>query len=112
MFFKFIPSMKTGVVQTFGKFSRLAYPGLTFYIPYLQSIHLVSNRLVENQCKMKIRTADKVFPTLDISLQYKIEQEDSAKAFFELSDPENQMISYTENTVRRIASSLTLDQLF
>ncbi len=29
-----------------------------------------------------------------------------------MSDPENQMISYTENTVRRIASSLTLDQLF
>lgn len=111
-FFKFIPSMNTGIIQTFGKYSRLATPGLTFYIPFVQSIHLVSNRLAENQCKMQVRTADKVFPTLDISLQYRIHPEDSAKAFFELSDPVNQMISYTENTVRRIASSLTLDQLF
>lgn len=45
MIFKFIPSMSTGVVQTFGKFSRLATPGLTFYIPIVQSINLVSNRL-------------------------------------------------------------------
>ena len=94
-FFKFIPSMNTGVVQTFGKYSRLAHPGLTFYIPFIQSIHLVSNRLAENQCKMQARTADKVFPTLDISLQYKIHPADSAKAFFELNDPVNQMISYT-----------------
>lgn len=95
VFFKFIPSMSTGVVQTFGKFSRLATPGLTFYIPIIQSINLVSNRLSENQCKMQVRTADKVFPTLDISMQYKIHSEDTAKAFFELNDPVNQMISYT-----------------
>ncbi len=43
--FKFIPTMNTGVVQTFGKFTRLAAPGLTFYIPYIQKIQLVSNRL-------------------------------------------------------------------
>lgn len=61
---------------------------------------------------MQVRTADKVFPTLDISLQYKVHPDDTAKAFFELNDPVNQMISYTENTVRKISSSLTLDQLF
>lgn len=94
-FFKFIPSMKTGVVQTFGKYSRLAYPGLRFYIPFIQTISLVSNKLSENQCKMQVRTADKVFPSVDISIQYRIHAEDSAKAFFELNDPENQMISYT-----------------
>lgn len=53
-----------------------------------------------------------MFPTLDITIQYKIKQEDTATAFFELSDPVNQMVSYTDNCVRRVASSLTLDQLF
>jgi regulator of protease activity HflC (stomatin/prohibitin superfamily) len=70
--FKFIPTMQTGVVQTFGKFSRLATPGLTFYIPIIQNIHLVSNRLCEKQCSLQVRTADKVFPLLDITLQYRI----------------------------------------
>lgn len=101
--------MQTGVCQTFGKYSKLAYPGIKFYFPIIQSVTLVSNKLSENQCQMQVRTADKVFPTMDISIQYRIHTEDSAKAFFELNDPENQMISYTENTVRRIASSLTLD---
>ena len=109
---KLIPSMNSGIVQTFGKFSRIASPGLNFFLPGVQSITLVSNRLCENTCRVQVRTADKVFPTLDISLQYRIRPEDSAKAFFELNDPINQMISYSENTVRRIASSLTLDQLF
>lgn len=74
--------MTTGVVQTFGKYSRLASPGLTFYLPFVQTINIVSNRLAENQCKMQVRTADKVFPHLDISIQYKIHPKDTAKAYF------------------------------
>ena len=45
-------------------------------------------------------------------MQYRVKPEDTDKAFFELTDPVNQMISYTDNTVRKIASSMTLDQLF
>ena len=45
-FFKFVPTMNTGVVQTFGKFSRLAGPGLRFFIPFVQKMSMVSNRLV------------------------------------------------------------------
>jgi len=80
--FKFVPTMTTGVVQTFGKFSRLLRPGFNIYIPFLQTVNLVSNRLQENQCNLQIRTADKVFPSLDITIQYKIKHEDTATAFF------------------------------
>ena len=80
--FKFIPSMETGVVTTFGKFSRLAYPGFNLYLPFIQHINMVSNRLCENQCDIVVRTADKVFPKLDITIQYKVQPEDSHKAFF------------------------------
>jgi regulator of protease activity HflC (stomatin/prohibitin superfamily) len=43
--FKFVPTMTTGVVQTFGKFSRLLSPGFNIYIPFVQTVNLVSNRL-------------------------------------------------------------------
>ena len=111
-FFKFIPTMSTGVVQTFGRFTRLAKPGLRFYIPFIESMSLVSNRLNQNHFTMQVRTADKVFPQLDITLQYRIKPEDTEKAYFVLSDPTGQMVSYTENTIRRKAADLTLDQLF
>ena len=75
-------------------------------------MNMVSNRLSENQCTLQIRTADKVFPTLDITIQYRVRPEDAGRAYFELSDPVAQMISYTDNTVRRKAATLTLDELF
>ena len=65
--------METGVVTTFGKLSRLATPGLTFYIPIMQKMNVVSNRLCENQCNITVRTADKVFPKLDITIQYRVQ---------------------------------------
>ena len=70
--FRFVPTMSTAVVQTFGKFSRTSSPGLAFYIPFIQELNIVSNKLHEKQCKMTIRTADKVSPQLDITLQYRI----------------------------------------
>lgn len=110
--FKFISSMETGVITTFGKLSRLAYPGINIYLPIVQQVHLVNNRLCENQCNIVVRTADKVFPTLDISIQYRVLPEDSGKAFFEMANPVQQMISYTDNIVRKVSSGFTLDSLF
>jgi regulator of protease activity HflC (stomatin/prohibitin superfamily) len=109
---RFVQSMNTGVITTFGKLTRLAAPGLNIYIPFIQRMHIVSNRLCENQCNITVRTADKVFPRLDITIQYRVLPEDSGRAQFELADPVQQMISYTDNVVRKSSSGLTLDQLF
>ncbi len=70
--FRFIQSMNTGVVTTFGKLTRLASPGLNIYIPIIQKMNIVSNRLCENHCNLIVRTADKVFPKLDITIQYRV----------------------------------------
>lgn len=110
--FKFIASMETGVVTTFGKYSRLAHPGLNVYLPFVQKINMVSNRLCEKQCNIVVRTADKVFPKLDITIQYRVLPEDSGKAFFEMAQPVEQMISYTDNIVRKVSSGFSLDDLF
>ena len=104
--------METGVVTTFGKLSRLAYPGLNFYIPFMQRMDMVSNRLCEKQCNIVVRTADKVFPKLDITIQYRVLPQDSGKAFFEMADPVEQMVSYTDNIVRKVSSGFSLDDLF
>lgn len=110
--FRFIPTNATGVVTLFGKYSHLAYSGLNFYLPIIQKMHIVNNKLCEYQSSLTVRTADKVFTKMDIALQYKVKADDSAKAFFELSDPTEQMNSYTDNVVRKVSSHMTLDQLF
>jgi regulator of protease activity HflC (stomatin/prohibitin superfamily) len=112
MFFKFIPTNKTGILQTFNKFSGILKPGLNLQIPFIQKIDIVSNKVCENTCELTVRTHDKVFPVLDIAIQYQIKHENSKKAFYHFDNPLNQMITFTDNIVRKEASMLSLDELY
>ena len=109
---RFIKTGTTGVVQTFGRFTRLAKPGIQFYVPFVQIITPVSNRVCTKECKMQVRTKDKVFPTIDLAVQYQVKPEDTEQAFFARYDPLGDMASFIDNTVRTRASSLTLDDLY
>ena len=72
MLFKFIATNESAVVTRFGKLNRVGGPGIRWYIPIIEEMNKVSNRLCENNCSMTVRTADKVFPKIDISIQYRI----------------------------------------
>lgn len=109
---RFIKTGTTGVVQTFGRFTRLAKPGNQLYAPFFQTITPVSNRVCTKACKMQVRTKDKVFPTIDLAVQYQIKPDDTEHAFFSRNDPIGDMMSFIDNTVRSRASSLTLDDLY
>jgi regulator of protease activity HflC (stomatin/prohibitin superfamily) len=110
--FRFIDSATSGVVQTFGKFTRVAAPGLSFYIPFIQSVTPVSNRLRQEEFSFEVKTKDDVFATLAIKVQYLVKPENSSKAFFSLEDPASQIYAYIENVVRSRAPHLTLNDLY
>lgn len=110
--FRFIQTSNTGVVQTFGKFTKTISPGLNFYFPYIQSISVVSNKLSQNTFGLEVRTKDNTFVNLSLAVQYKINTEDTEKAFFSLHNPKEQMNAYIENSVREFASKKTLDDIF
>lgn len=112
VFLKFVPTMTTGVVQTFGKFTRLARPGLNWYVPIVQTIELVSNNLQEHKIPLNIRTKDKTFPNMDIHIQFRIDSNNTEKAFFAMRDPLGQMSTRTGNVVRQKVSGMTLDELY
>jgi regulator of protease activity HflC (stomatin/prohibitin superfamily) len=108
----FIKTGTTGIVETLGKFSKLAAPGAHFYIPLLQTIKPLSNRVFTKECKMQVRTKDKVFPTIDLAVQYQVLPKDTYNAFYSRQDPLGDMASFIDNTVRARASTLTLDELY
>ncbi len=107
-----INTSDTGIFTTFGKFIKIVGPGLHFYIPFVQKIHKISNKTQQNNFEFSIMTKDKVFASLRLSTQYKIEPHDTSKAFFSLSDPKSQIESYVENSVRSYATKSTLTELF
>lgn len=112
MFFKFIQTSTTGIVQTFGRFSYTAQPGINFFIPFVQRITPVSNRLQQKSVFLQVKTKDNVLTNLGIDIQYKVKAEDTAKAFFSLDDPVGQIDSFIKNEVRSRVPKMKLDELF
>lgn len=107
-----IKTSSTGVLQSFGKFSRTLDAGLHLYVPFIQRIDTVSNRLRQSDFKFEVKTKDNVFAILDIAVQHTVLPEDTEKAFYSLSNYESQTRSYIENVVRAQVPKMSLDQLF
>ena len=109
---KFIQTSTTGIVQTFGRFTRIATPGLNLYIPFVQRISLVSNRLTQSSFSLQVKTKDNVFTHVRLDVQYRVRPDDSYKAHFTLESPSEQINSYVENAVRSTVPKMSLDDLF
>lgn len=110
--FKFVNTSTTGILATFGKFNKTLQPGLNIYIPLIQKVHIVSNKLNENTFNFEIKTKDNVFANLIISVQYRVKSENAERAFYQMEAPVEQMSSYIENIIRVTAPMMTLDELF
>ena len=110
--FKFISTSTTGVCQTFGRFTGTKGPGLRFYIPFVQRITPVSNRLTQDSFNFEVKTKDNVFATLGLCVQYQIKPQNTEKAFFSLANPSEQLDAYIENVVRAQVPKMKLDELF
>lgn len=112
MLIKFINTSTTGILTTFGKFTKTLSPGLRIYIPIIQRIHIVSNLLKEDSFKFEIKTKDNVFANIILAVQYRVKYENTEKAFYRMDSPVKQMNSYIENTVRATAPKMTLDDWY
>lgn len=110
--FRFISTNTTGVRQTFGKFTGLSSPGLTFYIPIIQEVTPVSNRIREESFNFRVKTKDDTFVDIGLKIQFQVKAEDSGTAFFSLDNAESQIESYIENTVRSIIPRMSLNEVY
>ena len=110
--FKFIPTSTTGIKTRFGKFVGDKRPGLTFYIPIVERIHLVSNRLEQDTFKFNVKSKDNIFSTVTVAIQHRVLPEQSEKALFSLDNPKSQIVAYTESSVRSIVSQMSLAELY
>lgn len=108
----FVPTSYTGLKTTFGKFSKTVEPGLSIYVPFIQKVHLISNRLEQATFKFEVKTEDNVFTKLHIAIQYKIKSENTKDAFYSMDSPIAQINAYVENVIRTTASEMTLEELF
>ena len=101
------------IVERFGKFRRVARPGLNFKAPFVDSITKpISLRIQQLEVNIESKTKDNVFVTVPVAVQYVIKEEQVVDAYYRLSNPEAQIRSYVFDTVRSALSGLELDAAF
>jgi regulator of protease activity HflC (stomatin/prohibitin superfamily) len=108
-----IATAKAGVVQRFGRFVRVAGPGLNFKLPWLeQVVAKVDLRVRQLDLKMETKTKDNVFVSIPVSIQFHVLPDHVYEAFYKLSDPKEQIGSYVFNVILGHVPKMNLDEAF
>lgn len=112
MFFT-VRTAEVAVIQRFGRFLRIAQPGLNIKIPIVDMIAgRVSLRVNQITLTMETKTKDNVFVTIPISVQNRVRNEKAFDAFYKLANPVAQIQSYVEQVILGHVPSMTLDEVF
>ncbi|HTX77191.1 MAG TPA: SPFH domain-containing protein [Terracidiphilus sp.] len=108
-----VRTAEVAVVTRFGKFLRVAEPGLNWKMPYFDSVSgMVSLRVNQINLTMETKTKDNVFVTIPISVQNRVRPEKVYDAFYKLANPSQQIQSYVEQVILGHVPGMTLDEVF
>lgn len=101
-----------GVVERFGKFSRIVQPGLHTLVPFAERVFFVDLQVKQAQFSVETKTRDNVFVQIPVSVQYQILQDKIYDAFYKLSAPQKQIESFVFNSILGHVPKLSLDETF
>ncbi len=108
-----VRTAEVAVITRFGKFLRVAQPGLNWKRPFFDSVTgTVSLRVNQITLTMETKTKDNVFVTIPISVQNRVRPEKVYDAYYKLSDPVAQIKSYVEQVILGHVPGMTLDEVF
>jgi regulator of protease activity HflC (stomatin/prohibitin superfamily) len=108
-----ISTSEVGVIETWGKFSRLAQPGLSFVIcPMDQLVGRLSYRVQQIDVRVETKTLDNVFLTAVVSVQYQVLKENAFEAYYALTNPAQQITAHVYDVMRATLPTLELDAAF
>ena len=103
------------VVERFGRFLRVAHPGLNLKIPIVDRVAgRITHRVREIEVTVESKTRDDVFVDLLIAVQFFVRETDEAvkAAQYRLTDPDRQLSSYVFDTVRALVPEMPVDSVF
>lgn len=108
-----VEQQTAAVVQRFGKFVRIAKPGLNVKVPFIDAVAGRLNlRVQQLDVKVETKTEDNVFVTVVVSVQYFVIPDKSYEAFYRLADPHSQITSFVFDVVRARVPKIKLDDVF
>ena len=108
-----VKTAEVAVITRFGKFLRIAEPGLNWKVPYIDSVTgRLSLRVNQISLTMETKTKDNVFVSIPISVKNRVRPEKAYDAFYELENPAQQIQSYVEQVILGHVPGMSLDEVF
>ena len=101
------------IVERFGKFARVAGPGLNIKIPLIERRAATINLQVDQvTLEADTKTKDNVFVKVHFAVNYRIETGRETLAYYGLSDVPAQIRAYALDSVRSHVPNMDLDHVF
>ena len=102
------------LVEQWGKFVRLAYPGCHLLNPFCgEAVRgYVSQRIQQVDVVCETKTKDNVFVNVMVSVQYKVVHGSEYAAAYTLANTVQQLTAYIYDVVRAIVPTYELDNVF
>jgi len=108
-----INTSEVGVIETCGKYNRLAPAGPNFLMcPFEYIAGRVSTRVQQLDVQCETKTLDNVFVNVLVSVQYFVVKEKIYSAFYKLTNPVSQIQAYVFDVIRATIPTMNLDQAF
>jgi regulator of protease activity HflC (stomatin/prohibitin superfamily) len=108
-----VHQQSVSIVERFGKFSRIARPGLNLKIPLVERVAGRANlRVQQLDVSVETKTLDNVFVRVVVSVQFYVIPDAVFNAFYRLSDAATQIRSFVFDVVRARVPNIAIDDVF
>lgn len=108
-----VNQQSAALVERFGRFIRIAQPGLNMKIPFVERISgYVNLRLTQLDVEVETKTQDDVFVKITASVQYRVLSDKIFAAFYTLDNVEGQIQAFVFDVIRAHVPKIKLDDVF
>lgn len=108
-----VEQQSAAIIERFGRFVRIAKPGLNFKVPLIEKIRgQVNLRVQQLNVQVETKSEDNVFVKVDVAVQYHVIDEKIYEAFYKLENPRDQITAYVFDVVRARVPKMKLDDVF
>jgi regulator of protease activity HflC (stomatin/prohibitin superfamily) len=107
-----VDTSERGIVRTFGKFSKVADPGLNCLVWPFQTVARVTTKVLILDCMTNSKTEDNVSVQIRTVIQYAVDPAKVENYFFKVTNVNRQLEAHVDSIVRSEIPKYNLDQAF
>lgn len=108
-----VHTMQAGIVERFGKFLRIAEPGLNFKNPWFDRLVYTEDLSMQlMDVPVDSKTSDDATVTIPVRVQYYVLPDQVKDAYYKLDDPAKQIKAHVENVILSYIPKITLDETY